>query len=915
MESMTSRIAGKLQQEIQKRTKRTDAKYFVSAKRGEVHELKEDLNSNDKERQKSAVKKIIANMTLGKDVSQLFTDVVKLSRTVNMEIKKLVYLYIMANAKLHPDKAIMAVNTFVLDSQHPIPAVRALAIRTMLCVRVENMTDHCCVPLRNALKDEDIYVRKTATIGILKLFHTNPKMCEDQGFLTDLQTLLVDRAPAVIGNAVLALGEIMDNSNFSFALTSGTVMKLLHVLSSCTEVGQVSVLDFVSRYRAKPAEAEGIIERVAPRLQHSSPSVVLSAVRCILRNIDLLPEEKKRSYYPKFAPPLVTLMSSNPQTQYVTLRNIEIIIQKYPKLFGPKDVKVFFCKYTDPTYVKLEKLEVLLRLLTDKNAENIVSELHEYCYDVEPTFSRRSIEALGSCAIRLERITPKVAVLLLKLASENTQLVEAVLAATKDVLRKYPLLATDLLPPLLADLEIEALDDGDAKTSLVWTLGEFGAELPDAKDKLTYFVETFRQQQSSVQLAVLTATVKIFLRSSKENEALLNDVLQKATTEDNPDLRDRAYIYWRMLSNDKHATKMNDFVIGKKPTIKADGIEDLDLSRLNDMLSSLNTMASVYHKPASSFVPKYGYNPNDVDEEEEDDYDDEESPIALAPKNDSPKQVPAQQQAHSPITPAPEVVPEQSRKNELDFLFSDNPSTSSAPQQSQQLRQPPSNSSNGLGLDDIFGTPAPASAPASPSPYPQLLLPAHSDGLQLNGAFIRENNRLHMALVFTNHGTQPLTNFAVQFNSNMLGLKEDGQLNVPTVNPGQTVHYKHPVSSIEDRVNTQNFPTQIAIKNNLGKPYYFSMEPALDLSVLPNSGYDKQNFIPNWRRIQGEVKHTVRCSVPDLRAAMERNNIKYIAATSQTQYFSCATLTRVNLLIEFQQPANGEVAVSAKADD
>jgi len=44
---------------------------------GEIHELKEDLNHNDPDQRKEAVKKVIAGMTVGKDVSVLFPDVIK----------------------------------------------------------------------------------------------------------------------------------------------------------------------------------------------------------------------------------------------------------------------------------------------------------------------------------------------------------------------------------------------------------------------------------------------------------------------------------------------------------------------------------------------------------------------------------------------------------------------------------------------------------------------------------------------------------------------------------------------------------------------------------------------------------------------------------------------------------------------
>ena len=75
---------------------------------------------------KEAIQKTIAAMTLGKDVSALFPDVLKNIATHDLGQKKLVYLYLMFSllfwtisltirnyAKSHPELCILAVNTFV----------------------------------------------------------------------------------------------------------------------------------------------------------------------------------------------------------------------------------------------------------------------------------------------------------------------------------------------------------------------------------------------------------------------------------------------------------------------------------------------------------------------------------------------------------------------------------------------------------------------------------------------------------------------------------------------------------------------------------------------------------------------------------------------------------------------------------
>ena len=90
-----------------------DARFFSSTKKGEIAEWRAELNDPDRDTKKDAVKKCVAAMTVGKDVSMLFTDVVNCMQTDNVELKKLVYLYLINYAKTQPDLAILAVNTFV----------------------------------------------------------------------------------------------------------------------------------------------------------------------------------------------------------------------------------------------------------------------------------------------------------------------------------------------------------------------------------------------------------------------------------------------------------------------------------------------------------------------------------------------------------------------------------------------------------------------------------------------------------------------------------------------------------------------------------------------------------------------------------------------------------------------------------
>lgn len=87
-------------------------------------------------------------------------------------------------------------------------------------------------------------------------------------------------------------------------------------------------------------------------------------------------EELSRQLVRKMAPPLVTLLSSPPEVQWVALRNVNLLLQKQPDLLST-EMRVFFCKYNDPLYVKVEKLDIMVRLANDNNVDALLSELKE----------------------------------------------------------------------------------------------------------------------------------------------------------------------------------------------------------------------------------------------------------------------------------------------------------------------------------------------------------------------------------------------------------------------------------------------------------------------------------------------------------------------------------------------------------
>eukprot|EP00882_Tetradesmus_deserticola_P033145 GHRQ01037832.1.p1 GENE.GHRQ01037832.1~~GHRQ01037832.1.p1 ORF type:complete len:249 (+),score=103.30 GHRQ01037832.1:363-1109(+) len=171
----------------------------------------------------------------------------------------------------------------------------------------------------------------------------------------------------------------------------------------------------------------------------------------------------------------------------------------------------------------------------------------------------------------------------------------------QDIFRRYPNQYESIIAQLCDNLE--SLDEPEAKASMIWIIGEYADRIDNADELLETFLETFPEETSMVQLQLLTATVKLFLKKPTDSvQRMIQLVLSAATNEtDNPDLRDRAYVYWRLLSTDPEAAK--DVVLANKPVITDDSSQ-LEPVLLKALMEQISSLASVYHKPADTFVSR-----------------------------------------------------------------------------------------------------------------------------------------------------------------------------------------------------------------------------------------------------------------------------------------------------------------------
>jgi AP-1 complex subunit beta-1 len=388
----------------------------------------------------------------------------------------------------------------------------------MGCIRVDKMVDYMEEPLRKTLRDESPYVRKTAVLCVAKLFDLNSAMVLENGFLETLQELIGDPNPMVVANSVSALAEIQESAPETKALTvtSAMLKKMLLALNECTEWGRVTLLSTLADYRAADVkESEHICERVAPQFQHVNPSVVLAAVKVVFLHMRHISSELARSYLRKMAPPLgwstlryadarlsnkrtVTLVSTAPEVQYVALKNIDLLLQKQPDILS-KEMRVFFCKYNDPPYLKLQKLEIMVRIANDKNVESLVAELKEYAMEVDMDFVRRAVKAIGQVAIKIESASEKCINTLLDLINTKVNyVVQEVIVVIKDIFRRYP--GYEGIIPTLCQC-IDDLDEPNARGSLIWIVGEYAEKISNAGDILSGFVDGFKEEFTQVSLS------------------------------------------------------------------------------------------------------------------------------------------------------------------------------------------------------------------------------------------------------------------------------------------------------------------------------------------------------------------------------------------------------------------------------
>ncbi|KAF5830402.1 adaptin N terminal region-domain-containing protein [Dunaliella salina] len=518
------------------------------------------------------------------------------------------------------------------------------------------------------------------------------------------------------------------------------------------------------------------------------------------------------------------------QVQYVALRNINLIIQKRPSILA-NEVKVFFCKYNDPIYVKLEKLEIMIKLASEKNIDQVLLEFKEYAQEVDVDFVRKAVRAIGRCAVILERAAEKCINVLLELIQTKVNyVVQEAIIVIKDIFRRYPNQYESIIATLCENLE--SLDEPEAKASMIWIIGEYAERIDNADELLESFLETFPEETSIVQLQLLTATVKLFLKRPNElAQRVISLVLSCATTEtDNPDLRDRAYIYWRLLSTDPEAAK--DVVLCEKPVITDDS-SNLDPLLLHKLLGQISTLASVYHKLC-------GYTFEEDSQPQGPGLEHSPSGHAISPSDGGVSAAAPTASTTAAASPA--------MMGDLLDMSDGIPPAGTAPPGKQ------AGDVDDLlgGLDIASGAPA---APASAPPPLPILMQDPSRGVTIGGQLERHAGGLAYHISIVNSGAVPLSGFMIQTNKNSFGIAPANQvLDLGVVPPGGSSHTHCPLTYDAAKLvpGPANAELQVAIKTDQVGVLFIKDVVRLEGLLEESGAIDGASFLAAWKALPAE---------------------------------------------------------------
>ncbi len=210
-------------------------------------------------------------MSKGRNVSDFFSHVVKLVGVPNLEVRKMVYIYLARYANHDAscrEMALLSINAFQRGLADREPLMRSMALRVLTCLDVPDVLQLQILGVQTCCKDSSPYVRKCAANAVGKL---HPRCCEAGDLvqaeqLVDIVTnlLKIEGSTMVLTSAMIAFCEICPQR---LDLLHGCYRKVCHLLTDMDEWGQVVVMDALTRYcrtffKQPSGQMKGAAERI-----------------------------------------------------------------------------------------------------------------------------------------------------------------------------------------------------------------------------------------------------------------------------------------------------------------------------------------------------------------------------------------------------------------------------------------------------------------------------------------------------------------------------------------------------------------------------------------------------------------------------------------------------------------------------
>ncbi|XP_068168886.1 AP-3 complex subunit beta-2 isoform X3 [Antennarius striatus] len=604
-------------------------------------DLKEMLDSNKDSLKLEAMKRIVAMIARGKNASDLFPAVVKNVACKNIEVKKLVYVYLVRYAEEQQDLALLSISTFQRGLKDPNQLIRASALRVLSSIRVTIIVPIMMLAIKEAASDMSPYVRKTAAHAIPKLYSLDPEQ-KDQ-LIEVIEKLLADKTTLVAGSVVMAFEEVCPER---IDLIHKNYRKLCNLLIDVEEWGQVVIINMLTRYARtqflNPNINESLLEEGSggdktfygsdedededeeekekkvetPSMAKRKPYVMDPDHRLLLRNTKPLLQSRNAAvvmavaqlYFhlaPKaevgvIAKALVRLLRSHSEVQYVVLQNVATMTIKRRGMFEPY-LKSFYIRSTDPTQIKVLKLEVLTNLANETNISTILREFQTYIKSMDKDFVAATIQAIGRCATNIGEVRDTCLNGLVQLLSNRDELVVAEsVVVIKKLLQMQPEKHSDIIKhmaKLTDNIQVPM-----ARASILWLIGEYCEHVPKiAPDVLRKMAKSFTNEEDIVKLQIINLAAKLYLTNSKQTKLLTQYVLNLAKYDQNYDIRDRARFIRQLIvpteksgALSKYAKKL--FLALKPAPVLESPFKDRDHFQLGSLSHLLNAKAGGYQE-------------------------------------------------------------------------------------------------------------------------------------------------------------------------------------------------------------------------------------------------------------------------------------------------------------------------------